>query len=96
MAFVVITSQILPVCVSILRQLANKSAQLRGSQTVGHPAGTLLVLQWGASLCEEHIYFEKNMGARQNTYFGRHFVWLKYFTYHLVPVLDPNYGQHIL
>jgi hypothetical protein len=22
--------------------------------------------------------------------------WLKYFTYHLVPVLAPNYRQHIL
>jgi hypothetical protein len=29
-------------------------------------------------------------------YFGRHFAWLKYFTYHLVPVLAPNYKQNIL
>jgi hypothetical protein len=36
------------------------------------------------------------MGARQNIYFGRHFAWLKYFTYHLVPVPAPNYKQHIL
>jgi hypothetical protein len=30
--------------------------------------------------------------------FDRHFAWLKYFTYHLllVPVLAPNYKQHIL
>jgi hypothetical protein len=26
----------------------------------------------------------------------RHFALLKYFTYHLVPVLAPNYKQHIL
>jgi hypothetical protein len=36
------------------------------------------------------------MGARQNIYFNRHFAWLIYFTYHLVPVLVPNYKQHIL
>jgi hypothetical protein len=29
-------------------------------------------------------------------YIDRHFAWLKYFTYHLVPVLAPNYKQHIL
>jgi hypothetical protein len=34
--------------------------------------------------------------ARQNVYFGRHVAWLKYFTYHLVPVLAPNCKQHIL
>jgi hypothetical protein len=28
--------------------------------------------------------------------FGRHFAWLKYFTHPLVPVLAPNYKQHIL
>jgi hypothetical protein len=27
---------------------------------------------------------------------GRQFCWLKYFTYHLVPALAPNYKQHIL
>jgi hypothetical protein len=36
------------------------------------------------------------MGIRQNIYFGRHFARLKYFTYHLVPVLAPNCKQHIL
>jgi hypothetical protein len=36
------------------------------------------------------------MGSRQNIYFGRHFSWLKYFTYHLVPVLAPNCKQHSL
>jgi hypothetical protein len=30
------------------------------------------------------------------TYFDRHFAWLKYFTYHLQPVLALNYKQHIL
>jgi hypothetical protein len=28
--------------------------------------------------------------------FSRHFAWLTYFTYHLAPVLAPNYKQHIL
>jgi len=36
------------------------------------------------------------MDARYNTYFGRHFVWLKYFPSQLVPILAPNYKQHIL
>jgi hypothetical protein len=36
------------------------------------------------------------MGARKNIYFGRHFAWLKYFTYDFVPVLAPNYKQQIL
>jgi hypothetical protein len=26
----------------------------------------------------------------------RYFAWMKYFTYQLVPVLAPNYKQHIL
>jgi hypothetical protein len=30
------------------------------------------------------------------TYFGTNFAWLKYFTYRLVPVLAPDYKQHIL
>jgi hypothetical protein len=29
-------------------------------------------------------------------YFGRHFAWYKYFTYHPVLVLSPNYKQQIL
>jgi hypothetical protein len=36
------------------------------------------------------------MGSRYNIYIDRHFPWLKYFTYHLAPVLTPNYTQHIL
>jgi hypothetical protein len=33
----------------------------------------------GAScLYAEHIYFECNMDAGQNIYFGRHYAWLKY------------------
>jgi hypothetical protein len=35
-------------------------------------------------------------GRKTNIYFGRQFAWLKYFTYHLLPVLAPNYKQHIL
>jgi hypothetical protein len=34
--------------------------------------------------------------VRYNMYFVRHLAWLKYFTYHLVPVLAPNCKQHIL
>jgi hypothetical protein len=36
------------------------------------------------------------MGTLENIYFGRHFAWFKYFTYHLVPLLAPNYKQNIL
>jgi hypothetical protein len=36
------------------------------------------------------------MLAGQNIYLGRQFAWLKYFTHYLVPVLAPNYKQHIL
>jgi hypothetical protein len=35
---------------------------------------------------------DKNVGL----YLSRHLVWLKRFTHHLVPVLAPNYVQHIL
>jgi hypothetical protein len=67
--------------------------QTRGSQTVAppHPVVALLGLWEGASLYEGHLYFERNMGARWNMYFNRHFAWLKYFTYRSVPVLAPNY-----
>jgi hypothetical protein len=41
------------------------------------------------------IYFELNMDTHY-IYIGRNFTWLKYSTYHLVPVLTPNYKQHIL
>jgi hypothetical protein len=33
--------------------------------------------------------------VRKINYFDRHFTWLKYITY-IVPVLAPNYKQHIL
>jgi hypothetical protein len=37
------------------------------------------------------------MDAKLNIYiFGRHNAWLKYFTHQLLPVLAPNYKQHIL
>jgi hypothetical protein len=36
------------------------------------------------------------MGAMEKIYFDRHFAWLKYITYRLVPVLAPNIKQHIL
>jgi hypothetical protein len=50
----------------------------------------------GAScLFEGYIYFERNLGSGLNMY-GRHFAWLKYFTYRLVPVLAPKYNLHIL
>jgi hypothetical protein len=50
----------------------------------------------GASFCMRDIYFERNMNARQNIYFGTHCIWFKYFIYQLVPVLAPKYKQHIL
>jgi hypothetical protein len=52
----------------------------------------------GRELLVRHIYFETKRGRKIKCIFGRHFAWLKYFTYHLllVPVLTPNYKQHIL
>jgi hypothetical protein len=61
------------------------------------PWGGLLVLAGRERVvCMRDIYCERNMGLRWNTYFGRHFAWLKYFTYHLVLVTTQNYKQHIL
>jgi hypothetical protein len=52
-----------------------------------NPLRVVLAL-WGERVvCMKDIYFERNMGERQNIYFSRHFAWLKYFTYRLVPVL---------
>jgi hypothetical protein len=34
--------------------------------------------------------------AQDKIYFDRHFALLTYFTYHLEPVLAPNYKQHNL
>jgi hypothetical protein len=52
----------------------------------------------GGSSClyQRYIYFDRNTDALLSTYFGRHFAWLKYFTYHLVPILAPNYKHGIL
>jgi hypothetical protein len=60
------------------------------------PGGSINPLGSASWLYEGHNYFEWNMGARWNIYFARHFAWLKYFTYRLVPILAPNYKQHIL
>jgi hypothetical protein len=38
--------------------------------------------------------FSTAYGRRKITYFDK--LWFKYFTCHLVPVLAPNYKQHIL
>jgi hypothetical protein len=35
----------------------------------------------GTNMYEGYIYFELNMSARQDTYFDRHFAWLKYKYY---------------
>jgi hypothetical protein len=44
------------------------------------------------------IFILNEIWHKINIYFGEHFACLKYFTYHLllVPVLAPNYKQHIL
>jgi hypothetical protein len=57
---------------------------------VGHtPSGSRVVSM-------SSMFILNEIGAQGKTYFGSHFAWLKYFTYHLVPVLAPNYKQHIL
>jgi hypothetical protein len=42
------------------------------------------------------IFILNKIWTKDKIYFGGHFAWLKYFTYLLVPVLAPNYRQHIL
>jgi hypothetical protein len=42
------------------------------------------------------IFVLNEMWAQGNIYFHRHYSWLKYFTYRLIPVLAPKYKQHIL
>jgi hypothetical protein len=74
---------------------------IRSSETVGlaPPMGGLLV-PWGGGLRELFVWgtylFYTKYGCKVNIYFGRKFVCLKYFTCQLVPVLAPNYKQHIL
>jgi hypothetical protein len=46
--------------------------------------------------CVRNIFIWNEIWAKSKIHIDRHFLWLKYFTYHLVPVLDPNYKQHIL
>jgi hypothetical protein len=45
---------------------------------------------WGTYL------FWTKYGRMIKLCFGRHFACLKYFTYHLVSVLTPNYKEHVL
>jgi hypothetical protein len=42
------------------------------------------------------IFILKEIEEQGKIYFGKNFTLLKYFSYHLVPVLAPNYEQHIL
>jgi hypothetical protein len=85
---------------TLLHQQSSKdvsNAEVLKMRGAPPPRGALLVFGGGAScLYKGHIYFERNMDARKRVYFDRHFAWLKYFTYHLVPALAPNYKQHIL
>jgi hypothetical protein len=47
--------------------------------------------------CVRGIFILNEIWAQgKNIYFDRHFAWLKYFSYRLVPVLAPNFKQHIL
>jgi hypothetical protein len=41
-------------------------------------------------------YIPEDSGLHIYIYIFRHFAWMAYFTYHLVPVLAPNCKQHIL
>jgi hypothetical protein len=68
--------------------------QTRGSKTVGRvPRGVPFVLWGGGELIVWGTYlFWMKYGFKVK----RPFAWLKYFTNHLVPVVAPNYKQHIL
>jgi hypothetical protein len=50
----------------------------------------------GRIVCMRDLVVLNEVWAQGNIYFGRHFDWLKYFTYHLISVLAPNHKQHIL
>jgi hypothetical protein len=83
-------SQILYACLKNLRtevDVLKLWAPERGGGGVGPLRGM-------SCLYDGHVYLDEIW--TQNLYFGRHFAWLKYFTYHLVPVLAPNNKQHIL
>jgi hypothetical protein len=73
------------------------SVEIRGSQTVGPAFWRTVLVLWGARVvCMRGIFILNEIWAQDKIYFGKHFAWLKYFTYRLVPVLAPNYKQHIL
>jgi hypothetical protein len=55
----------------------------------------LLVLWGGGVVCLIEIFILNEIWEQDKTYFFRHFAWMIYFTYQLVPVLAPNYKQHI-
>jgi hypothetical protein len=73
--------------IELYQRLSNCEARLWREGAVGTLGGGVRVV------CMRNI--GRNMDAGQNTYFGRHFAWLKCFTHQLVPILAPNYKQHI-
>jgi len=59
--------------------------------------GALLVLSREGVVCRRKIFILNEVWTEdKNIYFGRSIACLKYFTCKLVPVLAPNYKQHIL
>jgi hypothetical protein len=55
-----------------------------------------LVLGRASLLYEGHLFRTKYERKVKYVYFGRHFAWLKYITYRLVPVPAPNYKHRTL
>jgi hypothetical protein len=53
------------------------------------PGGVPLVI-WVSRVDYIRDIYTLNEIWVQGTYFDRHFAWLKYFTYNLVPVLAPK------
>jgi hypothetical protein len=69
----------------------------QGFQTTGRTRrGRCWSFGDASSLYEGHIYFEQNMGSIYDIYLGRHCALFKHFAYYSIPVLAPNYKQHIL
>jgi hypothetical protein len=62
------------------------------------PPGTLLALWEGRVVCMRYLFILDEIWTQDKIYiyFCRHFAWLKYFTYQLLPILAPNYKQHNL
>jgi hypothetical protein len=76
--------------------LERKTFSQRFSNCGAPPWWALSVLRGLRVVCMRDVFILKETEEQGKIYSGRHFARLKYLTYHSVPVLAPNYKQHIL